>query len=243
MVHTDETPSVVVLKDDKLYGELIKQHVRLVWPKADVHVFQKGFDALDRIQDHGADLFITGVNIVDMDGLEHLEPFIETKLPIMVITSRKDLRTLEMLREIRFNGLYDGHVEGMENLPMALEQVMDGRLYVSATMIPHLRKKRSIILDTLTDKEQLVFSVISDGSDDQRAATLLGLSWQTVKTHRKAIMRKLQLHHRGELMLYAVQNGYLWTSPDSIHRPGYQRKLSALSAAEKDNEPPRQAIG
>lgn len=55
-----------------------------------------------------ADLFVTGVKIEDMDGFEHLEPFIHTSTPILIVTSRADFRTFEMLRRVRYDGIYDG---------------------------------------------------------------------------------------------------------------------------------------
>lgn len=74
---------------------------------------------------------------------------------------------------------------------------------------------------------------IGDGSDDQQAAERLRLSPYTVNTHRKAIMAKLKLHHKGQLMLYALQNGYIWVSAQRIHYPGFQRSLQATAGAAK----------
>lgn len=81
--------------------------------------------------------------------------------------------------------------------------------------------------------EQMVLSIIGDGSDDQQAAERLRLSPYTVNTHRKAIMAKLKLHHKGQLMLYALQNGYIWVSAQRIHYPGFQRSLQAAAGAAK----------
>lgn len=218
-------PRIVVLKGDKLYGDLISHHIKGVWRDAEVQVFQLGFDALDSIQANVPDLFVTGVKIDDMDGLEHLEPFMETTLPVLVVTSRKDMRTFDLLRSVRYDGLYDGYTEGMDNLPTALQEVIERRLYVSPTMLPFLKRPKNITLDALTEKEQMVLSIIGDGSDDQQAAERLGISPFTVNTHRKAIMAKLKLHHKGQLMLYALQNGYIWVTAKSIYYPGFQRRL------------------
>jgi len=79
----------------------------------------------------------------------------------------------------------------------------------------------------------MVLSVIGDGSDDQQAAERLGLSPYTVNTHRKAIMAKLKLHHKGQLMLHALQHGYIWVSPQRIQYPGFQRRLLATAGVAK----------
>ncbi len=217
-----------MLKADRLYGDLICRQIKELWRNATILVFQHGFDALEAIQSEPPDLFVAGVKIDDMDGLEHLEPFIDTKLPILVLTSRRETRTFEMLRGIRYDGIYDGHAEGLENLPAALQQVIQRRLYVSPTMVEHLKRPKNITLDALTEKEQVVLSVIGDGSDDQQAAQRLGISPHTVNTHRKSIMAKLKLHHKGQLIVQALQLGYVWVTPSGISYPGFQRQLQSL---------------
>lgn len=223
-------PHVVVLKADRLYGDLICRQVIEYWQAAHVQVFQKGFDALDAIQSHMPDMFITGVRIEDMDGLEHLEPFIERELPILIVTTRRDSRTLALLREIRYNGLFDVRGEGLANLHTALQRVHAREMYVSPTFAPHLKKPKSITLDALTPKEEIVLSIIGDGSDNEMAAARLGISPHTVNTHRKSIMGKLGLHHKGQIMCYAVQNGYVRIAPDGVCRPGFQRRIRTLTS-------------
>jgi len=225
MLPKTAAPRIVVLKGDRLYGDLICRQIKEFWRNAEVQFFQRGFDALDAIQASPPDMLITGVKIEDMDGLEHLEPFVEKDLPVLIVTSRKDARTFSLLRSIRYDGIYDGFAEGLGNLHTAMQQVMMRQLYVSPTMVEHLKKPKNITLDSLTEKEQMILSAIGDGSDDYETAERLGLSRFTVNTHRKAIMGKLGLHHKGQLMLYALQQGYVQISPDGVYHPGFQRKI------------------
>ncbi|MBL9188331.1 MAG: response regulator transcription factor [Opitutaceae bacterium] len=230
MLPKTATPRIVVLKADLLYGDMLCRQIKEYWRGAQVQVFQKGFDALDAIQASTPDMFITGVKIEDMDGLEHLEPFIERDLPILIVTTRKDARTLCLLREIRYNGLFDVRAEAYANLHTAMQRVLEGEIYVSPTFAPHVKRPKNNTLDALTEKEEMVLSVIGDGSDDQQTADRLGLSPHTVNTHRKSIMGKLGLHHKGQIMCYAVQNGYVEISPQGVFHPGFQRKIRKLAA-------------
>jgi DNA-binding CsgD family transcriptional regulator len=43
-------------------------------------------------------------------------------------------------------------------------------------------------------------------------AALLGLSVKTAESHRANVMRKLQIHSVGELVLYAVRNQIVQTT-------------------------------
>jgi DNA-binding NarL/FixJ family response regulator len=218
-------PRIVVLKADRFYGDMICRNVKQCWRGAQVEIFQKGFDALESIQATMPDMFITGVKIEDMDGLEHLEPFVERRLPILVVTSRRDARTIALLRELRYNGIFDVKLDGDRDFSRALELVLEGKSYISESFLPHMKPPRRITLDELTQKEQMVLSAIGDGSDDQQAAQRLGISPHTVNTHRKSIMGKLRLHQKGELVCYAVQMGYVHISPRGVTYPGFQRRL------------------
>lgn len=216
---------VVILKADRLYGDFIRRQVWDVWPNAVVQVFQRGLEALAAVQDAKTDLFIAGAKIEDMDGLEHLEPFVETALPVLIVTSRADARMFEMLRHVRYDGIFDGPSEGLDHLPVAFRQVMQHRNYISPALLPFLQARRNTTLETLTEREQVVLSVIGDGSDNVQAGDRLGISQWTVLTHRENIMRKLDLHHSKEVMHYALLHGYVLITAKGVYRPGFQRRL------------------
>ncbi len=75
----------------------------------------------------------------------------------------------------------------------------------------------------------MVLSVIGDGSDDQTAAERLKISPHTVNTHRKSIMAKLGLRHKGELVVYAMRHGYVNVTPKGVTHPGFQRRIRELA--------------
>src|SRR5438046_9770374 len=54
---------IVVLKWDRLYGDMIRRQIWDVWPNAVVRVYQTGLDALAAIQEAMPDLFIAGAKI------------------------------------------------------------------------------------------------------------------------------------------------------------------------------------
>lgn len=230
---------MVVLKWDRLSGDLIRQTIGKVWAHAEVCVFQRGFDALEAIYANTPDMFITGVKVADMDGLEHLEPFIETTLPILIITNRPDLRMFDMLRKVRFDGIFDGRFEGWDNMEEALQKVLQHERYFSPSLLEFMEKPRKATLEPLTEMEEMVLSVIGDGSDDLQASQRLAVSTVTVASHRKRIMGKLKLHHRGQLMNYAMIQGYVVRIGDGFYQPGFQRKLAAGNAGKRRGGRPR----
>ncbi len=59
----------------------------------------------------------------------------------------------------------------------------------------------------LTPREMEIVRLIAKGLIAKEIANTLNLSTHTVYTHRKNIMRKLELNSSSELVLYAVNNG------------------------------------
>ena len=61
----------------------------------------------------------------------------------------------------------------------------------------------------LTDREMEVLRLIAEGHTTEEIGRLLNLSPHTVQTHRRAIMEKLHLHDRIELVKYAIRRGLI----------------------------------
>jgi DNA-binding NarL/FixJ family response regulator len=138
MLSHSAAPRIVVLKENRLHAELICQQIQSLWRNSEVRVFQRGLDAVVSIQARRPDLFITGVDVEDMDGLQHLKPFIECDLPILVVTARKDARIFHLLRTLRYDGIFDAGADRGANLQLAIEDVMEHQLYISSSMVPHI---------------------------------------------------------------------------------------------------------
>jgi DNA-binding NarL/FixJ family response regulator len=62
-------------------------------------------------------------------------------------------------------------------------------------------------LDTLTPREREVLRLIGRGMARSDIARLLSRSAKTIDGHREQIMKKLDIHDRGELVRYAIREG------------------------------------
>lgn len=62
-------------------------------------------------------------------------------------------------------------------------------------------------LEVLTPRESEVFSLLAQGLDSGQLADRLFISVQTVRTHTRSVMSKLDLHSRSELVALAARCG------------------------------------
>lgn len=81
----------------------------------------------------------------------------------------------------------------------------------------------------LTAAQEVALSALGEGLDDHEGASRLGCASGTVRTHRAAIMRKLGLHHRGELMRYALCQNYVRFVSGRVLHPGFERRFARLA--------------
>lgn len=57
----------------------------------------------------------------------------------------------------------------------------------------------------LTEREREVLKLLAEGRTVRSAATILGLSIKTVDAHKFNLMRKLGIHNKAELVMWAIQ--------------------------------------
>jgi len=67
----------------------------------------------------------------------------------------------------------------------------------TTTLFPHQR--------ALTAREREVLKLLAEGKTVRAAATVLGLSSKTVDAHKFNLMRKLGIHNKAELVMWAIQ--------------------------------------
>jgi DNA-binding NarL/FixJ family response regulator len=83
-----------------------------------------------------------------------------------------------------------------------------GRVH-PAEELPPAGEPASELGHTLTSREREVLKLLAEGKTVRRAATDLGLSSKTVDAHKFNLMRKLGIHNKAELVMWAIQKRVL----------------------------------
>jgi DNA-binding NarL/FixJ family response regulator len=216
----------MVLKADRLYSETICTAVAAAVPGAEVIQVHCTEAATTRLAECAVSLLITGTTLDDDDVIDFLASVIGQRRArsILVVTSKKEQRLLTMLRTLAIGGVFDSNSEGREQLGSAIQHVIEGRTYWSSGILRSLAEMSSqpgAVCRLLTVSEQLVFSVIGDGSDDATGARRLGLRPSTVHAIRRELHRKLGVQQRGDLVRAAVQFGFVRFTRSGVVRPGF----------------------
>jgi DNA-binding NarL/FixJ family response regulator len=96
----------------------------------------------------------------------------------------------------------------------ALEVVAEGGTYVDPRLRPALLSRRSTErLPTLSNREREVLDLLAQGLTGEAVAERLVLSAETVKTHIRNAMSKLEAHTRVHAIAIALREGFI-SPPD-----------------------------
>lgn len=144
------------------------------------------------------------------DGWELFEQWSKTDPSIrwIVVTGQPEAANLRRALGAGVQG-YVTKNEPFEVLLAALREVREGRQYYSVGALQLLMDQpvQSPGLAQLTPRERDVLRAAGDGLSVRQAAARLEISETTVKTHRKNLMRKLDVHDAVGLARYAIGAG------------------------------------
>jgi DNA-binding NarL/FixJ family response regulator len=93
---------------------------------------------------------------------------------------------------------------GEEELLSVVDAVVTGRV-----LFPREILSQSYQLSKLTEREQQVLRLLSEGKTDREVAETLGLARSTIRNHSQRILDKLEVHSRAEAVKRARRLGWI----------------------------------
>jgi DNA-binding NarL/FixJ family response regulator len=152
----------------------------------------------------------TDEGIVAAQSIRRDHPDVGVLVLSQYLDSRYAARLLEDVPE-RVGYLLKDRVSEMAVLADALRRIDDGECVVDPTIVKRLvqRRRQSGPLDTLTDRERQVLSMMAEGRTNRAIGSQLYLSGKTVEVHVRQIFQKLGLQqspddHRRVLAVLTV---------------------------------------
>lgn len=140
---------------------------------------------------------------------------------ILVIVDEYAVNEWLQILKTGVRGILDGEFSS-KSLCTAASVVNQGGIYFEpgrmgqfveqcANKVKHAEEKAS---DLLTDREIQVLKVLAEGFTVKKAAEILDLSPKTVDTHKANLMRKINIHHRADLIKYALRKKIITLQED-----------------------------
>ena len=170
--------------------------------------------AMDVIRRIVPDLVIVDLSLPGANGIELIKNIRAEfpTLPLLVLSMHDE--SLYALRALRAGA--QGYVmkqEALDNVIIAIREVLSGRPYLSPAMAAQVITKfahrgsqsEADAVERLSDRELEILELIGKGNEVRQIAKLLHLSPKTVETHRGHIKEKLNLQNARQVARFAVQ--------------------------------------
>ena len=178
-----------------------------------------GRAALKEIRSLQPDVVLMDISMPHLNGLEatRIITGASPKTKVLILSMHESEAFLRRVLEAGAIG-YLLKDSTADELFLAIEEVHKGNSYLSPPLARILindyieSRKRGRGKDTgplLTGKEREVFQLLAEGNSNRAVANLLDLSPKTVETHRKKIMKKLNLRNITDLVRYAIRMGII----------------------------------
>jgi DNA-binding NarL/FixJ family response regulator len=168
----------------------------------------EGHDLIERLE---PDVSLVDIRLGEDSGIELTRAVLreDPSRRVVLYTGSSDV-------ELLISGLDSGASgyalkEGTPNeLTGALETVADGGTYVDPRLRPALLSRQATQrMPSLSKREREIMDLLSQGLTGEDVAERLVLSSETVKTHIRNAMSKLEAHTRVHAVAIALREGYI----------------------------------
>ncbi|MHB8932680.1 MAG: response regulator [Bellilinea sp.] len=174
-----------------------------------------GREALTVIQAEQPDLVLLDVNMPEMDGIQTVEALRKVRLPLHILMLTISQHEEDLMSAIRMGA--DGYLlknTEPEDLRRSILRVAEGEgalsPEVTGTVMRALARQSEVSdQQKLSDRELEVLACLADGLTTSQIASRLFISENTVKTHVRHILEKLEASNRTEAVSKAIQLGMI----------------------------------
>ncbi|MBQ7127072.1 response regulator transcription factor [bacterium] len=180
---------------------------------------------LNLIKKYQPELILIDMNMPDRDGLQGITEIEKLGLgtKVLALSGYDDADLIFRAMKLGAKG-YILKTMASAQLIYAIEEVLNGKIYLPLALSSRffeyfqqsfredsnkLEDEDENLLSYLTQREEEVLELLTQGITYKGVAAKLFISETTVKTHVNNIFQKLQVNDRTQAVLYAINNGFL----------------------------------
>jgi DNA-binding NarL/FixJ family response regulator len=203
---------VAIVEDMEGLAQMLHYFCLNLWGFDVVSLTYNGSQAYEEIVRTEPDIVLLDLKLPDADGATLAEK-INAAVPssrIIVVSGTFCDYQLHRLSTVKIHGFVDKFSDRLLTLDQTINLVHSGGTYFSPRYINASRRQRhsdTAFFKLLTAREQETLFWISQSLSDTEIAEQLRLTASTVQTHRREIMRKLNIHSTPKLIRFGLEIG------------------------------------
>jgi len=210
----------VIIADDHA---IIREGLKSLFEKNGMDVIaiaKNGREAIDFAISYQPDVVIMDISMPDLNGVE-ATAIIRKKVPktkVIALSMHSNKKNIDkmiasgasgyVLKETAFDELYD-----------AVQEVSKGNFYLTPSIAGmYVDSQGSTIkfsgdiinFNKISKKERQVLQLVAEGEKTRNIAVKLGVSIKTIESHRRSIMKKLNIFSIAGLTKFAIKEGIVF---------------------------------
>lgn len=172
-----------------------------------------GENVHERLNNNNADVLIMDINMPDIDGIDVLKDFQKKGIPckIIILSSYDDIKLIKEVLNLGVNGYLSKKCAG-ENIAEAIRKVYNNERYfcdaIKDKMLTSFSENGTTenSVAQITKRELEILKLVVKEFTTKEISEQLTISVNTIDTHRKNIMKKLNVKNTIGLVKYAIRN-------------------------------------
>jgi DNA-binding NarL/FixJ family response regulator len=209
---------VIVVDDHKLFRKGLKSTFQYEY--TDICLAgeaESGEELFRLLASTPADLVLLDINLPDVGGAEVARRLRGDypNIKILAISAENTAETVQSMVDAGIDGFISKQMGDTDELAEAIRTVMNGSDYFGRDIASILyrvyvsKKKTTVVTDEFTEREREIILLCRDGLLVKEIAVRLGVSVNTVMTHKKRIFLKLGINNQMEMVQYALKRGII----------------------------------
>jgi two-component system response regulator NreC len=208
-----EKTRIVICDDHTLFVEGIKALFRLVPSLEVIGAARDGRQGIELVKTLKPDVLLMDVSMPGMSGVDAMRCVRQSdqSVKILMLTMHDEEEQVARCLEAGASGYIIKDVPTSQLL-YAIEAVKKGENYLSAAVLKRVvdgyltgGQAPRTTYHRLSGREREILQLLAEGISVKEAAVRLNLSVKTIEVHKYNLMRKIEVHNRGELIKYAIQ--------------------------------------
>lgn len=177
-----------------------------------VYTASSGSEAMRLANLQPFDLYLLDIELPDTNGFDLIEKILQ-KYPdarILINTMHEEIWTLKRLMKAPIRGAILKSAD-INELVTAIQTILEGETYVCKRFKEILNRihAEEPLKEQLTMRERDVLQAIARGLNTREIAELFHVSNNTIESHRKSLMAKLEAKNAVDLVLKAIHLGII----------------------------------
>jgi two-component system, NarL family, response regulator NreC len=198
----------VLLADDQV---LCRQAIAAALHQQEIEVMgqaSNGREAVTHCRAMQPQVVVLGIEMQPFDSIDLVREIVRVspKTRVLILSDRASAQSLRESLDAGAKG-YVLKTDTATQLAEAIYAVAEGKTYISKSV--SLDSEGTYPVEVLGDRERQVLRLLAEGKGTKEIADLLSITHETVRSHRKHIMKKLEVPDIARLVRYCINHGLL----------------------------------